>query len=377
MELAGKSALITGGAQGIGAATAELFAGEGASVAVADLDGERLDALRSRIREAGGDILPITADCGQASGIDAAIEQASTQHGGLDILVCGAIHRPTKPFMEVTEEDLDLAWQVNIKGYFLSVQKAVPKFREREGGKVVLISSTFGFVGAPNFSVYCTSKGAVVNMARTLAFELASENINVNAVAPGPIMTEGMRGLIAADPTIETHRTANMPLPRFGTPEEVAESILFLASDRSRYVHGHNLVVDGGYLAALHRLAGGDAPLDPADNRTEVPAHQRSDGERVCEGAHDRRLRIEHARDQGDRQCRTDILGGDPPPHGGKRPVVVAHLQVVAGAVQPGREAALDDAAVVVLDGVGGVGARPFVDRVGGAERVALLEVAG
>lgn len=249
MELAGKVALITGGAQGIGAATAALFTREGASVAVADVDTGKLAALRARINETGDDILAITADCGKSADIDEAVTQVSTQLGGLDILVCGAIFRPTKPFADVTEEDLDLAWQVNIKGYFVAVQKALPKFTERGGGKVVLISSTFGFVGAPNFSVYCVCKGAIVNMARALALELAPLNVNVNAVAPGPIMTEGMRELIAADPTIESHRTANMPLPRFGTPEEVAQSILFLASDRSQYVHGHNLVIDGGYLA--------------------------------------------------------------------------------------------------------------------------------
>jgi NAD(P)-dependent dehydrogenase (short-subunit alcohol dehydrogenase family) len=151
--------------------------------------------------------------------------------------------------MDVNEADLDLALAVNVKGYFLAVQEAVPEFKKTGGGKVVLISSTFGFAGAPNFSVYCTCKGAIVNMARALTYELANEGINVNAVAPGPIMTEGMRELIASDPSIETHRTANMPLPRFGTPEEIAEAILFLSSDRSTYIHGHNLIVDGGYLA--------------------------------------------------------------------------------------------------------------------------------
>ncbi len=249
MELEGKTALITGGAQGIGAATARLFAREGAAVAVADLDGEKLAALEKEITGAGGRMKGIQADCGKAGDIDRMIAETSSSFGGLDILVCGAIFRPTRPMMEVTEADLDLALEVNVKGYFLSVQRAVPELRKRGGGKVILISSTFGFAGAPNFSVYCTCKGAVVNMARAMAFELAKENINVNAVAPGPIMTEGMRELIAADPSIESHRTANMPLPRFGTPEEVAESILFLASERSVYIHGHNLVVDGGYLA--------------------------------------------------------------------------------------------------------------------------------
>ena len=249
MELQGKTALITGGAQGIGAATARLFAREGAQIAIADLDGERLDGLRSDIKKTGGKMLPIVADCGKLPDIKRMISETTNQWGSLDILVLGAIYRPTKPFMDVSEADLDLALAVNVKGYFLAVQEAVPEFKKTGGGKVVLISSTFGFVGAPNFLVYCTCKGAIVNMARALTYELANEGINVNAVAPGPIMTEGMRELIALDPSIETHRTANMPLPRFGTPEEIAEAILFLSSDRSTYMHGHNLIVDGGYLA--------------------------------------------------------------------------------------------------------------------------------
>ena len=246
MEFEGQTALITGGAQGIGAATARRFVEEGANVVVADINAGLLEGLEA---ELGEHLVGAVADCGVAADIERAIKTAVDHFGGLDILVCGAIHRAKGAFLDVAEDDLDRALAVNVKGYFLSVQKAVPYFRSRGGGKVILISSTFGFVGAPDFSVYCTTKGSVVNMTRTLAFELARENINVNAVAPGPIMTEGMVALIGDDPAIESQRTAAMPLPRFGTPDEVADSILFLASDQARYLHGHNLVVDGGYLA--------------------------------------------------------------------------------------------------------------------------------
>jgi NAD(P)-dependent dehydrogenase (short-subunit alcohol dehydrogenase family) len=246
MEFEGKTALITGGGQGIGAATARRLVAEGANVVVADINAELLSQMEE---ELGDRFVGEEADCGVSAEIERVIEATVDRFGALDILVCGAIYRAKGPFLDVEEHDLDRALAVNIKGYFLSVQKAVPHFRSRGGGKVVLISSTFGFVGAPDFSVYCTTKGAVVNMTRTLAFELAQENINVNAVAPGPIMTEGRVAMIGNDPTIERHRTAGMPLPRFGTPDEVADSVLFLASDRARYLHGHNLVVDGGYLA--------------------------------------------------------------------------------------------------------------------------------
>ena len=141
MEFEGKVALITGGGQGIGAATARRLVAAGANVVVADVDAALLDLLE---REFSGQLVGVVADCGVSADIEGAIQTAVSRFGGLDILVCGAIHRAKGAFLDVTEDELDRALAVNVKGYFISVQRAVPHFRARGGGKVVLISSTFG-----------------------------------------------------------------------------------------------------------------------------------------------------------------------------------------------------------------------------------------
>jgi NAD(P)-dependent dehydrogenase (short-subunit alcohol dehydrogenase family) len=248
MSLDGKVVIITGPAAGIGAATAKLFASEGAKLCLLDIDENNLKKVEADCRELGADVLALKCDVSLIPEIDNAIAEIIQQFDGIDILVNNAIFRAIKPFLEVEEDDFDKALFTNIKGYFFFAQKVVPHMIKRQGGRVINVASTFGFVGSSNLSVYCTCKGAVVNMTRAMAFELAGENIFVNAVAPGPIMTEGMTELIQRVPSVHESRVQDVPMGRFGTPEEIAQVCLFLASDKCSYMNGSVLVADGGFL---------------------------------------------------------------------------------------------------------------------------------
>lgn len=248
MSLDGKVVIITGPAAGIGAATAKLFASEGAKLCLLDVDENNLKKVEADCRELGADVLALKCDVSLLPEIDDAIAEIIRQFDAIDILVNNAIFRAIKPFLEVEEDDFDQALFTNIKGYFFFVQKVVPHMIKRQGGRVINIASTFGFVGSSNLSAYCTCKGAVVNMTRAMAFELAGENIFVNAVAPGPIMTEGMSELIQRVPSVHDSRVKDVPMGRFGTPEEIAQVCLFLASDKCSYMNGSVLVADGGFL---------------------------------------------------------------------------------------------------------------------------------
>ena len=180
--------------------------------------------------------------------LDRAIKETLGRFGGIDILVNNAIFRAIGPFLEIKEDEFDRSLFTNIKGYFFFAQKVVPHMLKRGGGKVINIASTFGFVGSPNLSAYCTCKGAVVTMTKAMAVELGAMKIQVNAVAPGPIMTEGMKDLIRRVPDVYESRVRDVPMGRYGTPEEVAEVCLFLASEECSYMNGSVLVADGGFL---------------------------------------------------------------------------------------------------------------------------------
>jgi NAD(P)-dependent dehydrogenase (short-subunit alcohol dehydrogenase family) len=196
----------------------------------------------------GAAVSALRCDTSLLAELDRAIAETLGRFGGIDILINNAIFRAIKPFLEVEEEEFDKSLFTNIKGYFFFAQKVVPHMMKRGGGRVINIASTFGFVGSPNLSAYCTCKGAVVTMTRAMALELASKKIFVNAVAPGPIMTEGMKDLIERVPSVYESRIRDVPMGRFGTPEEMAEVCLFLASEECSYMNGSVLVADGGFL---------------------------------------------------------------------------------------------------------------------------------
>ena len=181
--------------------------------------------------------------------MDTLVAETAGAFGGIDVLVNTIVHRVRGKFLDITIEEFRRVLEVNVTSYYFLTQKVVPHMIERGGGSVIHISSQLGFVVIPEYSPYCTSKGAVVNMTRALAFELADRNIRVNSVAPGPTDTPGINRGFQEDPQRLENLLADVPMGRMGRPEEIAEICLFLAGDASSYVTGHNLVADGGYLA--------------------------------------------------------------------------------------------------------------------------------
>jgi len=251
-SLAGKRALITGGASGIGRATALLFSREGAAVSVVDLDEEGGRSVARMVEEEGGRAIFVRADVTRASECRDAVERTVSSLGGLDILFnnAGIIRRAT--VVELTEEEWDQVMAVNVKSMFLFSRYAIPLMAQAGGGVIINASSGWGLAGGPRAAVYCASKGAVVLLTKAMAIDHGPQNIRVNCICPGdtdtPMLENEARQLgQPADRFLE--EAADRPLRRIGTPEDIAQAALYLASDASSYVTGTALVVDGGGLA--------------------------------------------------------------------------------------------------------------------------------
>ncbi len=250
--LAGKVALVTGAASGIGRAIATLFAREGAAVALVDRDAGRGAAVAAEIRGAGGRALFEPADVTRSADCGRAVRRAVDGLGGLHVLVnnAGIIRRAT--VLDLPEEDWDRVMDVNLKGVFLMCREAIPIMERGGGGSIVNTASGWGLVGGPRAVVYCASKGGVVLLTKAMAIDHGPRNIRVNCVCPGdtdtPLLAEEGRQLGAA-PEPFLREAAARPLGRVGRPEEIAQAALFLASDRASFVTGSALVVDGGGTA--------------------------------------------------------------------------------------------------------------------------------
>lgn len=253
MWLERKVAVVTGAASGIGRATAELFAAEGARVVLADVDEKGLEAATNSVRDAGGEASFRRCDVSREAEVAALMAFAAETYGGLDTVFNNAgIEQPVTPSHEVTEKLFDRIIGVNLKGTFFGCKHAFPYLHARGGGTVVNNSSVSAFANVGGNVAYASSKGAVMSLTRVLALEYARENVRVNAVCPGVIDT-GMnrRNLeLADDPEAVTARwTAATPLGRMGTPEEVAQTVLYLASSQSSFTTGVGLLIDGGRVA--------------------------------------------------------------------------------------------------------------------------------
>jgi NAD(P)-dependent dehydrogenase (short-subunit alcohol dehydrogenase family) len=250
--LAGRSALITGGASGIGRATALLFAQEGAAVAVVDLNEEAGRAVADEIVQGGGRGIFVPCDVTKADDCRRAVEKTVEAFGRLDILFnnAGIIRRAT--VVDTTEEEWDQVMAVNLKSIFLFGKYAVPVMAQAGGGVIINTASGWGLVGGRKAVSYCASKGGVVLLTKAMALDHGEDNIRVNCICPGdtdtPMLRNEARQLGEADETFLAE-AAHRPLRRIGKPEDIAQAALYLASDASAFVTGTSLVVDGGGLA--------------------------------------------------------------------------------------------------------------------------------
>ena len=247
MTFEGRVALVTGGASGIGRATARALCAEGASVMVADINAEAVLAAAEEIRGSGGKIGACHVDVADAASVTEMVRTTVDTFGGLDILVHSAGIGVERPLLETTLEEWNRIISVNLTGTFLCAQMAARVMVERGYGRMVLLSSGAGVRGGTGRSAYGASKGGIITLTKTMAVELAECGITVNALAPGPIDTE----LVARMHDEATRRayTHVTPVNRYGSPQEVAAAALFLASEGASYVTGHILSVDGGFAS--------------------------------------------------------------------------------------------------------------------------------
>jgi NAD(P)-dependent dehydrogenase (short-subunit alcohol dehydrogenase family) len=249
MRLAGKVALITGGASGMGQSEAMIFAREGARVVVADLLEVEGRQVADKIAAGGGQARFVALDVTSEGGWEQAVETAVSAFGRLDVLVNNAGISGTFDPDTLSTSAWDTLMNVNAKGVFLGMKHAIPRMRAAGGGAIVNISSISGFVGQPMLHMaYNASKGAVRIMTKAAAVQYAPDNIRVNSVHPG-VMPPMRTSKVSADPEWRAKMLRAVPMKREGRVEEVAHAVLFLASDEASYITGTELVVDGGYLA--------------------------------------------------------------------------------------------------------------------------------
>lgn len=255
MNLDGKVIVVTGAAQGIGAACAERFSADGAAVVCADIKTEAVEALAARLTQAGRKVLAVVADVSTHAGNAEMIERAVEEFGGVDVLHANAAIVEMGRAENTSDDEWDRLHATNLRGVFHGVQAALPALRARGGGSIIITASTLGIVGDPDMPAYGAMKGGLRALSRSLAVAYGPDNIRVNTICPGDVETPLLQQFFEFQPDPAAARatiTANYPLGRFASPEDVAAVAAFLASDDASYLSGIDVIVDGGLLARIY-----------------------------------------------------------------------------------------------------------------------------
>ena len=242
-----KVAVVIGASQGIGEGIAIRLAEEGAKLVLGDIKKESGEALADKLKKKGSEVLFIKTDISSLQEVRNLVKQTIDCYQRIDILCHVAGIYPFNFIEDISEEEWDRVMNINLKGVFLATQSCIPQMKKQKYGRIVFMSSISGSkVGQPTLSHYCASKAGIVGFMRSASLEVARYNITINAVEPGNILTKGIEDFV--EPAFVEAQEKAIPLGRLGQPRDVADAVLFLASDDSKYITGQSIVVDGGQI---------------------------------------------------------------------------------------------------------------------------------